>query len=418
MCLHDRKSYGAIIQFQSSPDTDYNAFLENLVNKRRQIADSNPKNLTHFSGNSMSSSANITQSPVINSPVGLANPELRPAKSIIIGAGQPIVVPGQRTNLTNENWQNNVQVKQTTNTTSLKTVSDEIISKSSLAAVESPANRSVHTDGNRVTSVEEFCPDGGGGLDKGFLDDLPAISNATSPETRHTELNYDSDSDSNDTGNPLVAKFHDDPFDDLSIVKNSSKSPNLQTMPKAEPKVNPLAKNNKSKGLIQHDLSLVLTSKRRNSTSSDDIEIPNILKTPANDHNSSNDGQSNEEFDSWLSDTNQRRSPEGGEDEASIPSIDNSIRNSSVNISMEKETDKLDCLELNDDDDANSDKPAKEKSTKIKKKKKDKKEKKEKTGDKEKKRTKSKRSTADDLLLERPNHSERNAAHEDHYEAL
>lgn len=399
--------------FQSSPDSDYNTFLENLVNKRRQIADSNPKNLTHFSGNSMSSSSNITQSPNTSLP----NPELRPAKSIVIGAGQPIIVPGQRTNVINENWQAMSQVKQTTST-ALKSVNDEKMTRSNLAPELSQV-RTVHGDG-KVTSVEEFCPDGGA-LDKGFLDDLPTMSNAIPSEARHTELNYDSDSDGNDTGNPLVAKFHDDfdPFEDLSAAKNSTKSSaslNQSNVSKTEPKVNPLAKNNKSKGLIQHDLGLVLTSKRRTSTSSDDIEIPNILQTTTNN---SSDGQSNEEFDSWLSDTNQRRSPEGGEDETSIPSIDNSIRNPTL-ASIAIETEKIDRLELkdDDDDDVNSDKPAKEKSTKSKKKKKDKKEKKEKSGDKEKKRTKSKRTTAEDLLSEQPNHSERNAAYDDHYEAL
>lgn len=343
------------------------------------------------------------------------NPELRATKSIIIGAGQPIVVPGQRPV---ENRQSNANPLKTASNIMLpKCVSNEAngtIVRPSIEQTALPIRTTIN-DSGKVTSVEEFCPDGGA-LDKGFLDDLPSVSNADG--RNQTDLNYDSDSDSNDTGNPLVAKFHDDPFDDVSIPKDQA-MPSTQAPSKIEPKVNPLAKK-QNKGLIPHDLSLVLpSSKRRNSNSSDDIEIPHILNTKTNNHDNSSDGQSNEEFDSWLSDTNQRRSPEGGEDEASLPSIDKSI-------TINTETTKLDRLQLIDGGDGaganDDDKSTKEKS-KSKKKKKEKKEKKDKS-DKEKKRNKSKKSTAENLLIEakdRPSHAIDDVittADDDQYEAL
>lgn len=396
--------------FQSSPESDYNNFLENLVNKRRQIADANPKNLTHFSGNSMSSSVpQNPQSPINAVNSGHLNPELRATKSIIIGAGQPIVVPGQR-QIDGRSMNANAALKTASNQMlPIKSVNNEANAGGGAAirphvdhtavAVAAAAGAPVRASNNdgigggKVTSVEEFCPDGG--ALQGFLDDLPAIST----DGRQADLNYDSDSDSNDTGNPLVAKFHDDPFDD-DVASSIPKAQTTKAPSKAEPKVNPLAKKQNKQGIIPHDLGLVMPSKqqqRRSSNSSDDIEIPYILKTKTNNDNSS-DGQSNEEFDSWLSDTNQRRSPEGGEDEASLPSIDKSI-------AINAEINKLTRLQLNDGDGNVDDgeKATKDKSSKSKKKKKEKKEKKEKS-DKEKKRSKSKKYTAEDLLIEAKDH--------------
>lgn len=417
------------------------------MNKRRQIADSNPKNLTHFSGNSMSSSgtavtggstvagAAVGGGGINRSPIN-SNPEHRSAKSIIIGAGQPIIVPGQQINPTIEARAN---VNSNTSTILSKVNSDAIASvRSSLQSEHlqsAPTTMTMMTttiNDTKVT-VEEFCPDGGA-LDKGFLDDLPGI--LTHTDVRPLDDNGDSDSDSNDIGNPLVAKFHDDPFDDL-ITKGhnpvTASNIHAQMALKSEPKINPLAKN-KNKMPCVPDLSVILTptSKRRSSNSSEDIEIPHILKTKANDSHGS-DGQSNEEFD-WLSDSNQRHSPDGVEDEASLPSIDKTVQNSSLTALLMENDAKLDRLELNDDggegetQSETQSSGSKEKSSKSKKKKKEKKEKKEKkhgsssgSGDKEKKRTKSKKSTTECLLsenMERPSHSDRYEAEDDQYEAL
>lgn len=387
------------------------------MNKRRQIADSNPKHLTHFSGNSTNSSAGAVGAPTLagnyNRSVGNANqlnPELRATKSIIIGAGQPIVVPGQQINATIETQANAQKLKTNAeigSATVLSKVNNETIASVRSNLMCEKANH----DGGKVT-VEEFCPDGGA-LDKGFLDDLPAISNS---EMRQVDYNCDSDSDSNDTGNPLVAKFHEDPFDDFSInVETDTNKPIAQ---KSEPKVNPLAK---SKNKIQHapDLSVILTWNRRSSNSSDDIEIPNILNAKINENHSS-DGQSNEEFDGWLSDSNQRRSPEGGEDETCLPSIDKTPNDAAKNISTEMI--KSDRIQSSD---VEAECETKEKSSKSKKKKKEKKEKKDKKekekNSKEMRRSKSKKSKNEGLLSENKeqfSHSKRQEVEEDQYEAL
>lgn len=99
-------------------------------------------------------------------------PEFRPMKSIIIGGGQPIVVPGQTT---------------TTNNTRLKSSlsSDGVSSATGFIASifnKIDVNDALPVHGNniveaKVASVEEFCPDGGV-LDKSFLDDLPSQSNS------------------------------------------------------------------------------------------------------------------------------------------------------------------------------------------------------------------------------------------------
>lgn len=347
------------------------------------------------------------------------NSDLRTTKSIIIGAGQPIVVPVPPNKLTNEPKLNAVKsnLSVCANSTLSQVSSQTITSVRPTLQGEVSPSRPTPND-TKVISVEEFCPDGGT-LDKGFLDDLPNVSNT---DVRHTDYNYDSDSDSNDIGNPLVAKFHEDPFDDNIILKNSTlneQTANTQTVLKPEPKVNPLAKN-KSKNFNAPDLSLILTTKRRNSNSSDDFEIPNILDNKLNETSSDIHIQSNEEFDSWLSDTNQRRSPEGGEDEASLPSIDKTVKNSASSQSVDAtKITRLQPTDNNDDEQECGE--MKENTTKSKKKKKDKKEKKEKKekSDKEKKRTKSKKSTADDLLSECKEPSLiRPDADDDQYEAL
>lgn len=331
--------------------------MENLVNKRRQAADANPKNLTHFSGNSLSSDCGVAQSSPINN-----------SKSIIIGAGQPHRIPGQRnitidnvnTSITNSNNQVN------TNTTAAHAGSAQSTVTTTANSVNDITNL---INNDKVTSVEEFCPDGGT-LDKSFLDDFSPASTSlhgSVASNRHTDHLNDSDSD-NDSGNPMVAKFHDDFADELPIPMNPIKSSAIQQ--NTTPRVNPLAKGkNKNPSLLSTVPSTIM-SKRRTSLSSDDIEIPIVIKSTMTNSDNHSSG-SNEEFDSWLSDTYHRRSPEGGEDDASLPSIDVTTKPSKT-------------VTLPDHDEL--DEPSKEKKKHKSKKKKKDKDKKEKS-DKVKKRS-------------------------------
>lgn len=177
----------------------------------------------------------------------------------------------------------------------------------------------------KIVSLEEFCPDDET-LDKSFLDELPTAStHAAASQARR--ISYDSDSDSNETGNPLVAQFHDDPGDADTVVSATSNGGDQQSTA-GTPWENPLAKP--KKGDSMSSMMTVMTISC-NSTSSDDVEIPTILNEtivcPNND-----DGVPNELYDSWLSDTNQRRSPEGGEDEATITGADKAVDVSSTSI--------------------------------------------------------------------------------------
>lgn len=275
------------------------------------MADSNPKNTTHFSGNSIGSS-NISQA---GGSIASASGDFRPTKSIIIGAGQPIIVPGQR------NVRNGIVAPVRTSTVAVKSDAASDTSTNINGTVNDLSRLTINGDcvEHKLVSVEEFCPDGDT-LDKSFLEDDPNSASAMRP------LDSDSDSDSNETGNPLVARYHEDPGEcDLRISTAVTLS-NAQTTTTLPKKVNPLArgKHKSSGGSTQVVISL---ETRRTSLSSDDIEMPVVMKTQrstAGDNSSSN-GLSNEEFDSWLSDSNQRRSPDGIEDIASLPSTDKTI---------------------------------------------------------------------------------------------
>lgn len=164
---------------------------------------------------------------------------------------------------------------------------------------------------HKVISVDEFCPEGGAGLDRSFLDDEPS---QTSGSGRQPIGADDSDSDE-EAGNPMVARFHDEPseLDSSSpkhLPKSSIHSPGSTT---AQPKVNPLAKTrSKSAAQLQTDpvtsMRLDYFVERKSSLSSDDIEVPTVLDTNV---------EPVDNFDSWLSSdemTSRRRSPEGGED--------------------------------------------------------------------------------------------------------
>lgn len=110
-----------------------------------------------------------------------------------------------------------------------------------------------------------------------------------------------------------MAQFHEEPTYDQTVSKaQSSKS---LTEISNEPKVNPLAKNKSKKSSKNggDSLNIEYVGQRKSSLSSEDIEVPNVMKI------TTSSTASNEEFDCWISDTNQRRSPEGGEDSSSMP---------------------------------------------------------------------------------------------------
>lgn len=255
---------------------------------------------------------------------------MRPTKSIVIGGGQPIVIPGQ-TNITNDPKIRQQLIGQMTATTSrppqpaqpspvaakpaaagfmaslfgAKTEVQEAIPVAQL-------NRLSITE-HKVISVDEFCPDGGGGLDRGFLDDEPSQTSGSSKPGGIDESDTD-----DDTGNPMVARFHDEPgeLDTTSPLHMLSNNVSLATS--SQPKVNPLAKVRSKNGSRSIDAGATIRldyfEERKSSLSSEDIEVPIVLT------NNVGPGES-ERFDSWISSdemTSRRRSPEGGEDVSAL----------------------------------------------------------------------------------------------------
>lgn len=262
-----------VSEFLKSDDSDYNKFLDNLSNKRRQVADSNPKALSHSPSNTS-----------INSNSSGIPSEFRPTKSIIVGGGQPIVIPGQL-NITNDPKFRAQQTLPNKNSTSSSSgLISNLLGRIEIKdAIPDTINYSVAE--SKCISVEEFCPEGGSGLDRSFLDDLPSVLNSQ----QNLEV-IDSDSD-NEGGNPMVASFHEEPEEEMEQIIHSRAE-------EIKPKINPLAKNSKAK------------TERKQSFTSSGEDIPIVTNNKIDDINEI----SSEDLDSWLADSNVRRSPEGGED--------------------------------------------------------------------------------------------------------
>ncbi|XP_018332248.1 rab-like protein 6 [Agrilus planipennis] len=257
----------------SSDEANYNKFLDNLVKKRREIADLNAnipqqQNIT----NTMHPSASSSQIGAPHQSSGSGQGDMKRSQSgpIIIGAGKPIP------------FGKNVEIFSNEKKTYIgaNNKSDSSGKKGGESNLVSP-----------VTSVDEFCPEGGQ-LDRSFLEDVQLSSQAN---------NYiESDSDE-DTGNPLVSEFQDDLDDEAEVSKPSSK-PNNQA--KHAPDSN--QKNAPKPQQQQQQQQEFETMKQSND------EMDSTINSEISEINS-------EAFDSWMAaDTRWRRSPEGGEDDSVV----------------------------------------------------------------------------------------------------
>lgn len=256
-------------EFLGSDDADYNRFLDQLMNKRRQVADSKSNTQVVQCTPMPSASATGGQHSSI--------PELRPTKSIIVGGGQPIVIPGQ-VNVTND-----PRLRQAMSATA------------AVAATLGKPLTKVASIQHKIASVEDFCPDGPGGGLGGFLEDVDGPV-AGGHSNKAVE---ESDSDDESRGNPLVTRFQD-----AEDAEEEEEVPISGQVSVAEvSKVNPLAKASKSAGHAafgQNEYS----GTGLHSDSSTDLEVAVEAEVEDKDV----------DFDSWINDTTRRRSPEGGED--------------------------------------------------------------------------------------------------------
>ncbi|KRT79575.1 ADP ribosylation factor [Oryctes borbonicus] len=290
--------------FSESDEANYTKFLDNLTKRRREIADSN-SNIPMPSTIPQSMSAH--QLPIHNS----GEIKRSQSASIIIGAGKPIPFGA------------NVNVTSTTTTTTQNKKLSSSGSQSSKSSSLSSGFKDGMPDARKmeispITSVEEFCPDGGQ-IDRSFLDDVQS-----SPQSNNYNVIEDSDSDQ-DTGNPLVSEFQDDfePEESTNVSKV-----NKITMAERRP-------------------SAVIGSS--------EVEIDKVVteETDVRHHNDELDSTINSEiseltseaFDTWMgADTKWRRSPEGGEDITAVSqtldysgstAYDDSTSVTSSNVHME-----------------------------------------------------------------------------------
>ncbi|OXU22229.1 hypothetical protein TSAR_004248 [Trichomalopsis sarcophagae] len=338
--------------FQDSDDADYNKFLDNLVNKRRAMADS-------VSATALVPNVTSSLSPhgQINNPTGSIARVLGP-----IGGGTPIPVKNMDSRILMKKEvqsqgvvSSNSKVEHATlpnsssapefpnNKSSISINSDkkELSTRSQSFVSKLTSKKELEKDKSlesfksypsaSVASVEDFVPDDGY-LDKSFLEDN---SQSNSQGSQRKQLDSDSDTE---TGNPLVAGFEDD-------LSSADEMP-VSVQPKLAE--NPLSKQRHKRGEISLGAESNFEPRpqitKRDSASSIEQELQIANKMRIDDQN---DGNSDDTFDSWLGqDTKWRQSPEGGEDvsssvgtkkdrhELSDKSLDASVTSSNVHLEL------------------------------------------------------------------------------------
>ncbi|XP_017775665.1 PREDICTED: rab-like protein 6 [Nicrophorus vespilloides] len=320
--------------FAESDDANYTKFQENLTRRRREIADSNanipPPAVLPVSASSMQ----LGSGGISN--VGTEVKRSQSA-SIIIGAGKPIPFGN-----------NGIMQKNSSSQSSGKTSSQSSGFVSKFGVREdgvAPDLRRLEI--SPITSVEEFCPDGGQ-LDRSFLDDVQSYAN-----TANNEVD-ESDSDG-EIGNPLVSEYQDD-------LEMEEVKPNVFR---------------KGGGSSDIDLDMKQTNDEFDSTINSEISE---LTSDA--------------FDTWMgADSKWRRSPEGGEDVSAVSQTldysgstvyDDSTSVTSSNVHMELLSSKHSHSPSRSDSEQTSSVTSLKKEKKRDKEKSDKKQKSKKSKDKEK----------------------------------
>lgn len=195
----------------------------------------------------------------------------------------------------------------------------------------------------------------------------------------------------------MVTRFNDDLSSDaISPKHQQSSKENTIT-----PKVNPLAKTKHRNENTTKSIDYFV--ERKISISSDEIDVPNVANKNANVDVDDVLELTDDKFDTWISDTNQRRSPEGGEDFSAQPS--GGVDQPEKIAVHQQQLDKVPG--------ADSDKERKHKSKKSKKEKKDRSDRDEKK--EKKKKRKSKEKELEEFLNGTP---AANGALDDAYEAI
>ncbi|PNF39409.1 hypothetical protein B7P43_G13010 [Cryptotermes secundus] len=330
--------------YQESDDADYNKFLDNLVNKRRQAADVNSSATSsvvpaststsaqafgptsHIShqlsaqssqtGNKNNLSPNVRRSSSLPGPIGAGNPiagshpTLMPKVVSIQDTSEQNKLPQPSSNVSStavscSQSHNSVQQQQMMPSQSVESLSSSgkpdgssaVGSKSSgfmskifgkpkdiQEGFQQRRRQSLASVSipQPITSVEEFVPDEGV-LDRSFLEDMNFQERGT-PQ----RLEIESDSDT-ETENPLVAGFQDDldPEDNLPNTVSSQHAVDM-------------LKKGDSLSSLENEIIIENTKTAKIEEFNLNGEVAEITA---------------DVLDNWLStDSKWRRSPEGGED--------------------------------------------------------------------------------------------------------
>ncbi|XP_053681060.1 rab-like protein 6 [Anopheles nili] len=283
-----------IDEFQKSEDSDYGRFLDNLISKKKARE-----------------SSSAAGSPPDSSTI-------RPTKSIILGAGHPIIVPDRNSHLA-------VASTMAVNTVKMTSQRQEQPQRSSTMTTLSS-----DMSFGKIDNVDEFCPDGGV-LDKSFLEDTLDAGPGRQPTMLAAP--GDSDDEEDDHHNPLVSRFDDEdpggePVEpDSSAAKLTSGITNMAAS-------NPLRGNGDSSAIVVLAPSVTHcenaeASERKLSLSSVELEVERIAPEAK--------GKLDVNYEGWAPiDTKERRSPEGGEDVVSTSSVSRS-KSSSEKKSKDKD---------------------------------------------------------------------------------
>uniref|UniRef100_A0A182IMB4 Uncharacterized protein n=1 Tax=Anopheles atroparvus TaxID=41427 RepID=A0A182IMB4_ANOAO len=298
-----------IEEYQKSDDSDYGRFLENLISKKKAR------------DGASSAGAKLT------TPASL----IRPTKSIILGAGHPIIVPDRNSHLA-------VSSTSTVNTTKLgpQQRQEQPVRSATMATLSSELNF------GKIDDVDEFCPDGGV-LDKSFLEDtLDAGPGSRQPPTAASNA-ADSDEEDEEDGhhhNPLVSRFDEE---DLGAEPPEEPEKTEAKPPAANKSDKPKSKEEKAKPLRTDSSPASVLPKARKVPSSPSGGDGNGAAGAAGEDGERKFSLSSVELElervgtgakakldtdylfGWAPiDTKERRSPEGGEDVVSTSSVSRS----------------------------------------------------------------------------------------------
>ncbi|KAK1117335.1 hypothetical protein K0M31_016709 [Melipona bicolor] len=347
--------------FQDSDDANYNKFLDNLVNRRRALADSvsasilvpnvtsslSNHNILSSYGN-MNVNAEVKRSFSMPGPIGGGTPI--PVKNIdlIVSKKENFINTSENQAISIKNSQITSTSSSTQNISKIDSKVTEFLNENSdrRDSTSKPQSLMSKIFGNKkedeidkvthinnpntnvpLTSVEDFVPDDGL-LDRSFLED----SQVSPQKVQHEELDSESDTE---TANPLVAEYEDD----LSSTDEAT--------PPIQPKLaeNPLSKQKHKRETLSH--TEINVGNLRQITKCDSISSIDQELQIANNYDINEQQEINSDaFDSWLRrDSKWRQSPEGGEDvssnstrkdrlELSDKSVDVSVTSSNVHLEL------------------------------------------------------------------------------------